>query len=107
MREAELRGEELGLSPAELAFYDALETNDNAVQVLGDDRLRAIAQELVKTVRNNVTIYWTLRENAQALLRVKVKRILKKCGYPPDMQKKATETVLEQAALKCGELAAA
>jgi type I restriction enzyme R subunit len=107
MREAELRGEDLGLSPAELAFYDALETNDNAVQVLGDDRLRAIAQELVKTVRNNVTIDWTLRENAQALLRVKVKRTLKKFGYPPDMQKKATETVLEQAALICGELAVA
>jgi len=107
MREAERRGEELGLSPAELAFYDALETNDSAVQVLGDDRLREIAQELVETVRNNVTIDWTLRENVQALLRVKVKRILKKFGYPPDMQKKATETVLEQAALICGDLAAA
>jgi type I restriction enzyme R subunit len=107
MREAQRRGEELGLSPAELAFYDALETNDSAVQVLGDDTLRTIAQELVDTVRNNVTIDWTLRENAQALLRVKVKRILKKFGYPPDMQKKATETVLEQAALICGELAEA
>ena len=106
MREAELRGEELGLSLAELAFYDALETNDSAVQVLGNDRLRTIAQELVKTVRNNVTIDWTLRENVQALLRVKVKRVLKQYGYPPDMQKKATETVLEQAALICGEMAA-
>jgi type I restriction enzyme R subunit len=107
MREAQRRGEELGLSPAELAFYDALETHDSAVQVLGDDILRTIAQELVETVRNNVTIDWTLRENAQALLRVKVKRVLKKFGYPPDMQKKATETVLEQAALICGELAEA
>ena len=76
-----------------LAFYDALETNDSAVQVLGDDTLRTIAQELVDTVRNNVTTNWTLRENAQALLGVKVKRILKKFGYPPDMQKTATETV--------------
>jgi type I restriction enzyme R subunit len=107
MREAQRRGEELGLSPAELAFYDALETNDSAVQVLGDDTLRTIAHELVDTIRKNVTIDWTLRENAQALLRVKVKRILKKFGYPPDMQKKATETVLEQAALICGELAEA
>ena len=69
--------------------------------------MRTIAQELVKTVRNNVTIDWTLRENVQALLRVKVKRVLKKYGYPPDKQKNATETVLEQAALICGELAAA
>ena len=107
MREAQRRGEELGLSPAELAFYDALETNDSAVQVLGDDTLRTIAQELVKTVRNDVTIDWTLRENVQALLRVKVKRVLKKYGYPPDKQKNATETVLEQAALICGELAEA
>jgi type I restriction enzyme R subunit len=107
MREAERRGEELGLSPAELAFYDALETNDSAVQVLGDDTLRTIAQELVNTVRNNVTIDWTLRENVQALLRVRVKRVLKKYGYPPDKQQKATETVLEQAALICGDLAVA
>ena len=69
--------------------------------------MRTIAQELVKTVRNNVTIDWTLRENVQALLRVKVKRVLKKYGYPPDKQKNATETVLEQAALICGELAEA
>jgi type I restriction enzyme R subunit len=107
MREAQRRGEELGLSPAELAFYDALETNDSAVQVLGDDTLRTIAQELVETVRNNVTIDWTLRENVQALLRVRVKRVLKKYGYPPDKQQKATETVLEQAALICGDLAVA
>jgi type I restriction enzyme R subunit len=92
MREAQRRGEELGLSPAELVFYDALEANNSAVQVLGDDTLRTIVHELVDTIRKNVTIDWTLRENAQALLRVKVKRILKKFGYPPDMQKKATET---------------
>ena len=97
MREANARGEELGLSEDELAFYDALETNDSAVQVLGDATLRDIARELVDTVRNNVTIDWTLRENVRAKLRAMVKRILRKHGYPPDKQEKATVTVLEQA----------
>ena len=97
LRAANARGEELGLSEDELAFYDALETNDSAVQVLGDDALRNIARELVQTVRNNVTIDWTLRENVRAQLRVLVKRILRKHGYPPDKQEKATQTVLEQA----------
>jgi len=97
MREANARGEKLGLSEDELAFYDALETNDSAVKVLGDDALRAIARELVETVRHNVTIDWTLRENVRAQLRVLVKRILRKHGYPPDKQEKATQTVLEQA----------
>ena len=97
MREASERGEELGLSEDELAFYDALETNDSAVQVLGDETLREIARELVETVRNNVKIDWTLRENVRANLRRLVKRILRKHGYPPDKQEKATRTVLEQA----------
>jgi len=97
MREANARGEKLGLSDDELAFYDALETNDSAVKVLGDDALRDIARELVETVRRNVTIDWTLRENVRAHLRVLVKRILRKHGYPPDKQEKATQTVLEQA----------
>jgi type I restriction enzyme R subunit len=107
MREANARGEKLGLSEDELAFYDALETNDSAVKVLGDETLRAIARELVETVRSNVTIDWTLRENIRAQLRVLVKRILRKHGYPPDKQEKATQTVLEQAALLSGEWAAA
>jgi type I restriction enzyme R subunit len=97
MREANARGEMLGLSEDEIAFYDALETNDSAVKVLGDETLRTIARELVVTVRNNVTIDWTLRENVRAQLRVLVKRILRKYGYPPDKQEKATQTVLEQA----------
>ena len=97
MREASARGEKLGLSEDELAFYDALETSDSAVQVLGDETLRAIARELVETVRRNVTIDWTLRENVRAQLRVLVRRILRKHGYPPDKQEKATQTVLEQA----------
>ena len=103
MREAGARGEHLGLSDDELAFYDALETNDSAVQVLGDETLRDIARELVDTVRRNVTIDWTLRENVRANLRRLVKRILRKHGYPPDKQEKATRTVLEQAeALSAG-----
>ncbi len=80
-----------------MAFYDALETNDSAVQVLGDERLRTIVRELVDAVRNNVTIDWTLRENVRAKLRALVKRILRRNGYPPDKQEKATLTVLEQA----------
>jgi type I restriction enzyme R subunit len=106
MRAAEARGESLGLSDDELAFYDALETNDSAVKVLGDDTLRAIARELVETVKKNVTIDWTIRDNVRAQLRVYVKRILRKHGYPPDKQEKATETVLEQAELLSGNWAA-
>ena len=97
LRMANARGEELGLSEDELAFYDALETNDSAVQILGDETLRMIARELVETVQGNVTIDWTLRENVRANLRRLVKRILRKHGYPPDKQEKATRTVLEQA----------
>jgi type I restriction enzyme R subunit len=97
MREAGKRGEQLGMTEDELAFYDALETNDSAVKILGDETLRKIAQELVTTVRANVTIDWTMRENIRAQLRVLVKRILRKHGYPPDKQEKATQTVLEQA----------
>ncbi len=99
MRTANARGEQLGLSEEELAFSDALETNDSAVKILGDETLRTIARELVATVRNNVTIDWTLRESVRAKLRVVVKRILRKYGYPPDKQEKATQTVLEQAEL--------
>ena len=101
MRQAQNRGDELGLSDDELAFYDALETNDSAVKVLGDETLRTIAVELVETVRGNVTIDWTMKESVRAKLRVMVKRILRKYGYPPDKKDKATETVLEQAEVLC------
>lgn len=97
VREAGSRGEELGLNEDELAFYDALETNNSAVKVLGGDTLREIARELVEKVKKNVTIDWTLRENVRAKLRVLVKRTLSRHGYPPDKQEKATLTVLEQA----------
>jgi type I restriction enzyme R subunit len=101
MREASSRGESLSLTEDEVAFYDALETNDSAVKVLGDETLKKIARELVETVRKNVTIDWTVRENVRANLRVLVKRILRKYGYPPDKQEKATQTVLEQAEVLC------
>jgi type I restriction enzyme, R subunit len=97
MRAADRRGEDLGLSVDELAFYDALAANDSSVAVLGDETLRMIARELVAAVRTNVTIDWTIRENVRAQLRVIVKRILRKHGYPPDKQEQATRTVLEQA----------
>ena len=97
VREADRRGEKLGLSEDEIAFYDALETNDSAVSVLGDEKLKLIAQELVKAVRANLTIDWAVRESVRAKMRVIIKRILKKYGYPPDRQARATELVLEQA----------
>ncbi|MDD2889336.1 MAG: type I restriction endonuclease subunit R [bacterium] len=104
MREANKRGEGLKLSEDELAFYDALEVNDSAVKVLGDETLRTIARELVVTVKNNVSIDWTLRESIQAKMRVMVKRVLRNYGYPPDKQAKATDTVLEQAKLICKDI---
>ncbi len=98
-REAHRRGEKLELSEEELAFYEALAANDSAVKVLGDETLRELARELVKTVRQNVTIDWTVRESARAKLRVMVKHLLRKYGYPPDKQEKTTQTVLKQAEL--------
>jgi type I restriction enzyme R subunit len=97
MRSAHTRGETLGLTDDELAFYDALETNDSAVKVLGEPTLTKIARELAEMVKKNVTIDWTVRENVRAQLRVLVKRILRKYGYPPDKQEQATKIVLEQA----------
>jgi type I restriction enzyme R subunit len=105
MREGQKRGESLGLTDDEVAFYDALETNDSAVSVLGEPTLKTIARELVSHVRKSVTIDWTLREAAQAQIRVLVRRILRKYGYPPNKQEKAIQTVLEQAKLLCAEWA--
>ncbi len=106
IREAQSRGENLGLTEDEVAFYDALEVNDSAVQVLGDETLKAIARELVQAVRRNVTIDWTVKESVRAKLRTLVKRLLRKYGYPPDKQEKATVTVLQQAELLCKDWAA-
>ena len=104
LREADKRGEELGLTEDEVAFYDALEVNDSAVKVLGDATLKTIAQELVRGVRGSMTIDWTVRENVRAQMRVMIKRILRRYGYPPDKQAQATELVLEQAKLLCAEV---
>jgi len=101
MREASKRGEKLGLTDDEIAFYDALEVNDSAVKVLGDETLKEIARELVKAVRKNLKIDWSVRENVRAQMRVMIKRILRRYGYPPDKQAKATELVLEQAEVLC------
>ena len=102
VRDASRRGEDLGLTEEEAAFYDALETNDSAVKALGDQNLRFIAQKL-KTIRENVTIDWTEKQSVRAKLRVMVKRVLRKYGYPPDKQKKATQIVLQQAELLCAD----
>jgi type I restriction enzyme R subunit len=106
MREAHRRGEKLNLTEDELAFYDALEVNDSAVKVLGDETLRTIARELVDAVRKNVTIDWAVKESARAKMRTIVRRLLRKYGDPPDKQEKATQTVLEQAELLCRNWAA-
>ena len=98
-REAQKRGEKLNLSEDELAFYDALANNESAVEVLGDETLKKIARELTVLIRKNTTIDWTLRDSVKANLRVIVKRLLRKYGYPPDKQEEATKLVLEQATL--------
>ncbi len=99
IKASDQRGAKLGLSEDELAFYDALEINDSAVQVLGDEQLRLIAREIAEKVKANATIDWTIRESARAKLMVLVKRTLNKYGYPPDKQQKAIDTVLKQAEL--------
>jgi len=105
IREDNKRGTELNLTEEEIAFYDALADNESAKQVLGDQTLKTMARELVDMVRRNVTIDWTLRDSVQAKLRVMVRHILKKYGYPPDKQEKATLTVLDQAKLLCKDWA--
>ena len=103
MRMAAARGQEMGLSDDEIAFYDALADNESAKRVIGDVKLRFLAQELVDRVKQSVTIDWQVRENARAHIRVLVKRVLRKYGYPPDMQARATELVLQQAEVLCAE----
>jgi type I restriction enzyme R subunit len=105
MESATKRGENLGLTDDEIAFYDALAANESAVKALGDDKLKVIATELITQIRKSVTIDWTLREGARAKIRVMVKRILNKYGYPPDLQAEAVKTVLMQAELLCKEWA--
>jgi type I restriction enzyme, R subunit len=97
MRDAYKRGEKLKLTDDEIAFYDALEVNDSAVKILGDETLQQIARELILSIKQNVTTDWSIRENVRAKMRLAVKKILRKYGYPPDKQEKATHTILEQA----------
>ena len=99
MKASDKEAEKLGLTLDEVAFYDALEVNDSAVQILGDETLRVIAKEIADKVRANTTIDWDIRESARAKLMVLVKRTLTKYGYPPDKQQKAIDTVLKQAEL--------
>ncbi len=101
IREEKERGNELNLTEDEIAFYDALCENDSAIMEIGDDTLKKIAQELVAMLRKNTTIDWTLKEQVRAKLRVYVKKLLNKYGYPPDKQEQATKTVLEQAEVLC------
>jgi type I restriction enzyme R subunit len=103
LRAGNVHAKELGLTDDEVAFYDALAANESAVQVLGDETLAIIAREVLRIVRENATIDWTVRENVRANLRRLVKRILRKYGYPPDKQEIATQTVIEQAELMAGE----
>jgi type I restriction enzyme, R subunit len=96
-RDSQKRNQDLGLTEDEIAFYDALEVNDSAVKILGDDILRSIARELVDSVKKNISIDWTIKESVRANLRRIVKRILNKYGYPPDKQAMAIDLVLKQA----------
>ncbi len=105
LSEADKRGVDLGLTNEEIAFYDALATNHSAKEVMGDEKLRVIAAELVTQVRASVSTDWTLREGAQAKIRVVIKRILRRFGYPPDLQDAAVKEVLAQAALLCADWA--
>ena len=106
LQESDQRGVDLGLNDGEVAFYDALAANNSALEVMGKDNLKVIATELVTQVRKSVTIDWTLCESARAKIKVLVKRILRKHGYPPDLQDEATKLVLQQAELLCAEWAA-
>jgi type I restriction enzyme R subunit len=107
MREANRRGEQLNLSPEEVAFYDALGANDSAVQVMGTPILCELARELVKSIRSSVTIDWMHKESVRAEIRTRIRRLLRRYKYPPDRQEKAIDTVLKQAELLCNEWASA
>lgn len=105
IKSSRLRGEEQGLSQEEIVFYDALAQNDTAIEAMGSDKLRVIAHELVKNLQSNVSVDWHKRESARARMRILVKRILKKYGYPPDLAEDAVQTVLSQAELLLREIA--
>lgn len=104
MNDAMKRGEDLGLSRDEIAFYYALADHETAKEVLGDDELKAIAHELTKTIKENMSVDWNVKDSTRAQMRVAVRRLLKKYGYPPDLQKMAVERIVEQAELMASGL---
>lgn len=104
LKAAKARGEDQGLSPEEIAFYDALAENESAVEAMGDARLRVIAHDLLEELRKNATVDWHQKESARARMRILVKRILKRYGYPPDLADEAVQTVLAQAEILLREL---
>ena len=103
MNKAQAEGQALGLSTAELAFYEALGVNDSAVKVLGDNVLKQIARDLTESIRKNATIDWNKRDAVRAKMRVMIRRLLRKYDYPPDKQESAVETIIEQAEKLCGD----
>jgi len=106
IKAARQRGEEEGLTPDEIAFYDALAENESALDLMGDNQLKIIAHELMTSVKSNISVDWQKRDSARVKIRVLVKRILKKYGYPPDLQSDAIRTVIEQAEIWSAEWAA-
>lgn len=101
INEAEKRGESTGLTPDELAFYDALAENESAREVMGDKILMQIAKDLTTSIKNNLSIDWAIRESVQAKMKMTIKRLLKQYGYPPDKTAKAVDTVMKQTKLMC------
>lgn len=99
--EAEKRGESTGLTPDELAFYDALAENESAREVMGDEILMQIAKDLTASIKKNISVDWAIRESVQARMKMTVKRLLKRYGYPPDKTAKAVDIVMEQTKLMC------
>ena len=99
--EAEKRGEASGLTPDELAFYDALADNESAQELMGEDILKQIARDLTVSIKNSISVDWAIRDSVQAKMKMTIKRLLKKYGYPPDKTAKAVDIVLEQTKLMC------
>ena len=101
INDAEKRGESTGLTSDELAFYDALADNESAREIMGDDNLKQIARDLTQSIKSNISVDWAIRESVQAKMKMTIKRLLKKYGYPPDKTEKAVDIVMEQTKLMC------
>ena len=103
--EKDKEANDMGLTTYEYAFYSAVADNESAKELMGKDKLRELAVVLTETIRKNSSIDWTIKENVRAKMKVAVKRLLRKYGYPPDMRQLATETVLKQAEMIAEEIA--